>query len=245
MNQIQTLVNYINSLKLLDNLKIAAKYKHQDLVSVIVDVIFSYDEDNQRDTHNTIYNFRKYFNVDQDFKVSDFLDQVETMTTEEIIEKIFKTNLMTQVKAGVPRALAVIEWAKILRKHKIETIDDVINLYANNSTEKEMLKVNGQEHGITFRNLLQIAGDDMFIKAGRYQIDFVNDALDKILDSNQVIILLREATKVLNAKHPGIQLKDLDYAIWLYMQKTQASRFPNEIRNLKRPPKKNKIVKIL
>lgn len=245
MNQILKLSNYIIELKLLEGLKLAKKYKHQDLVSVIVDVIYSLDADNERDTQKTINNFRAAFKVDNQFKVSDFLELIKGIDYETLAKDIFKSHLMTKTKGGVLRSQAVVEWAKIMQKAKVETIDDLINLYANQDIGNRLQMVSGQESGISYRRLLQIAGDDMFIKVERYHIDFINDAINQIVDGTEAIKLLKGAVIGLSDRFVGLELKDLDYVIWNHMTKPLPKRFPQEIRNLKRPPKKNKIVKLL
>jgi hypothetical protein len=245
MKNVTVLVDYIKELKLLDSFKLAAKYKHPDILSIIVDVVFSDDEDNPSDTQQVIYNFRKYFNVNSDFKITEFLGLISDMSDQDLATKVFKSELMTKPKGGVLRAKVVREWAKILLKYNINHLDDVMAIYAHPYIERDLVKTSNQNLVLPFRQLLRIAGDDMFVKVSRYQIDFINDAIDQIVEPKVAFELLTEATNLLKQDFPLITLRDLDFVIFNYMDKPLDKRPPNEIRNLKRPPKRNKIVKVI
>jgi hypothetical protein len=71
-------------------------------------------------------------------------------------------------------------------------------------------------------------------------VDFVNDSIDEIVDGVKVMSLLKATSRKLRKAYPKLKLKDLDYAIWYYMQTPPDHRMPNEIRNMNRPPKAEK-----
>ncbi len=244
MNKTDMIYNHIIKTKILDGIKFANDYKYKDIMTPIVDAVFSFDEDNHRLTLDTINNFRNHYKVDANFTVNKFLKQLAKEKDLDLAKDILKSNLKTATKGGISRAEVVVLWAKILDKYGVQKIKDLISVYDNPNIEIKIKAINGQQSGETLHNFLRIAGEDVFIKPNRYMIDFVNDSVDQILKGDEVLNLLKAVVRKLKKKHPKISLRDLDYAIWYYMQTPVEGRMPNEIRNMNRPPKKGKIVPI-
>jgi hypothetical protein len=240
MNRVDKVYSRVLTTKILEGMKYSSDYKYRDIMSPLVDVVFSQNEDNNRLTLDTINNFKNHFNVDHNFTVSKFLKKMEDNKDVDLAKDILKSSLRTSAKGGITRADVIVEWAKILNKFSVQNVRDLISVYENPNIERQLLTINGQGSGETFRNFLRIAGSDDFVKPTRYMVDFVNDSIDEIVDGVQVMSLLKATSRKLRKAYPKLKLKDLDYAIWYYMQTPPDPRMPNEIRNMNRPPKAGK-----
>jgi hypothetical protein len=77
MNRVDKVFSRVLTTKILEGMKYSSDYKYRDIMSPLVDVVFSQNEDNNSLTLDTINNFKNHFNVDHNFTVSKFLKQME------------------------------------------------------------------------------------------------------------------------------------------------------------------------
>lgn len=121
----------------------------------------------------------------------------------------------TSTKPGAAlKADAALDAAKILRRHKVETVADILDQFSDRSVQdaslvkKEWLDIEGQRSGLTWRYFLMLA-KVQGVKADRMIVRYVSAAIGRSVSAAQAGDLIEQV-----AESMGTTPIKLDHAIW-------------------------------
>jgi hypothetical protein len=147
-------------------------------------------------------------------RVSRLIEQISTVGGAAFAEEVLRNRARTSAVNGILKAEACLQFAEVLRQHKVEVLQDLINRDADPKLFKELESVKGQSSGIAVRYFFMLAGADHLVKPDRMILRFLNRVLDRAVDGGEAQALLSTAAVELQKRYPEVTAQSLDHAIW-------------------------------
>ena len=210
----------------LNNMDIPDEYRYQSLPLCLIDAIFSIGV-TYTSTANTVKKYCDKFQfkeirdgidfppISEQETITQFLESIREYGIDNFAENINKQR--TSSKNGILKIEAVVEWAEILQKHNIETLQD-FSEKLDISIEKQLLNVKGQGSGISLAYLKMLCGDSNTLKPDRHILRFLNYISGKIIDAKEAQKIVSNVVIELSQKYEDISVRAIDYKIWEYMK---------------------------
>ena len=100
--------------------------------------------------------------------------------------------------------------------------------------EQEILRIPGQQSGLSLRYFYMLSGDDSQAKPDRHVLRFLKEQMGNDYSIQQAQDVLRDTVELLKGKYPHLTVRLLDYSIWNYMAHRQKSKIPKQYHKLVR-----------
>lgn len=165
---------------------LSPSYYYDSLPYCIIDAVFSIgvkytSTQNVAKSYCAYYGLREY-NTEQDHNgdahtVSQMIEHIESVGIEKSADIIFKNHQRTSSRNGILKADAVLRFAKILRKYGIETLADMAAKAIPFEAEQEILRIPGQQSGLSLRYFYMLSGDDSQAKPDRHVLRFLKEQM--------------------------------------------------------------------
>ena len=211
---------------------LSPSYYYDSLPYCIIDAVFSIgvkytSTQNVVKSYCAYYGLREY-NTEQDHNgdahtVSQMIEHIESVGIEKSADIIFKNHQRTSSR-----------FAKILRKYGIETLADMAAKAIPFEAEQEILRIPGQQSGLSLRYFYMLSGDDSQAKPDRHVLRFLKEQMGNDYSIQQAQDVLRDTVELLRGKYPHLTVRLLDYSIWNYMAHRQKSKMPKQYHKLVR-----------
>lgn len=221
--KINEIVNFLADNYDLGSFELPSEYDYSCLPLCILDAVFSIGVKYTAVEH-VISRFCSKTGVPkhpdpsaEEYTVSAFCDYIDAVGAKVFENDILENHQRTSSKNGIPKAEAVWQVAKLLRKNQIDTKAD-FNAKMSPELEKQYKKIQGQSSGISLNYLKMLAGSDDLVKPDRHIMKFLTDVCGfKIFKPCQAQPIIDEVTKILKSEFPSISQRKVDYMIWNYM----------------------------
>ena len=208
----------------LENFVEAAEYNYPCLPYCLLDAIFSISA-NYSSTRKVVERYAAYYNIDSldhEHTVSEFLENIrECGGAEKFAENVVKNRQRTSTKSGILKAEAVRLVAEVCKTRGIETLEDFREYSDRESLDSDILAVRGQSSGVMLHYLKMLAGDTTEAKPDRFIERYIRSVLPHITDHEDMVELIREATKELRDEFPTLTPRKLDGCIWSYARRSE------------------------
>lgn len=232
MNKKEINSNLLNACTNLLNFEPNERYNFQytNLPFCVIDSVFSIGV-KYESVENVVENVSKFIKIERfakdkmiseqsgQFSINDFLNLTEHLSTEELVEKVFKNKQRTSTSNGILKVEACIQFMQILKKHNVIYLQDLPSAFYNKELEREIKSIKGQASGISLKYFYMLGGLEDLIKPDRMIMRFLTEQTGKsfTLDEAQEELLLvaKELSKNLNRK---ISAAFLDNKIWEYQR---------------------------
>lgn len=224
--EVQSLYSACESIFALDKLKLSESYYYDSLPLCVIDAVFSMGV-RYTSTQNVVKNYCSYFslreyNLSSDERadqhnITQLIQNIKMAGVERSADWIFKNHQRTSSRSGILKAEAVLRFAEILKKYRIETRRDFAERGLPEQTEEEIKCIPGQRSGLALHYFYMLAGDDNWAKPDRHVLRFIKMYIGSTVSAAEALNLLRELAAELKNTYPNITVRLLDYAIWDYM----------------------------
>lgn len=222
---------------------LSPSYYYDSLPYCIIDAVFSIGV-KYTSTQNVVksyciyYGLREY-NTEQDpcgdtHTVSQMIEYIESIGIEKSADIIFKNHQRTSSRSGILKADAVLRFARILQKYGIETLADITSKGIPIEAEQEILRIPGQQSGLSLRYFCMLSGDDSQAKPDRHVLRFLKEHTGNDYSIQQARDALEDAVELLKGKYPNLTVRLLDYSIWNYMAHRQKDKKAKQYHKLVR-----------
>jgi hypothetical protein len=158
--------------------------------------------------------------------ISAFCERFDRTGLEAMTADIFANRQRTSSRGGILKAEAVHRFARAMRAHGAEHLQDVPTVADNVALERDVRSIPGQGSGISFQYFWMLAGSDEFIKPDRMVLRFLQSALGRAVTVGEAQGLLSSAAERLRTKYPHIKPRLLDYVIWQYQRQQLVDSIP-------------------
>ncbi|MHA5218531.1 hypothetical protein [Dysosmobacter sp. Phy] len=205
---------------------LSPSYYYDSLPYCIIDAVFSIgvkytSTQNVVKSYCTYYGLREY-NTEQDHygdthTVSQLIEHIESVGIEKSADVIFKNHQRTSSRSGILKADAVLRFARVLQKYGIETLADITAKGIPFEAEQEILRIPGQQSGLSLRYFYMLSGDDSQAKPDRHVLRFLKENTGNDYSIPQARDVLGNVVELLKEKYPNLTVRLLDYSIWDYM----------------------------
>ncbi len=213
----------------LNNTKLGNEYYYNSLPLCIIDTVFSIGIKYVA-TQNVVKRFCEYFGIkefrdygssyanrNEQYSINEFIEIYNDNDMQFITEVIFKNKCRTSPSNGILKSEAVLKYAQVLQKYKINHFQDINLVLPNIKFEKEIKKIKGQS-GVSLPYFLMLTGDENFIKPDRMIKRFANKAITEKLSIKNLEKLIKDAFRILEIDFPELTLRSLDHEIWKYQK---------------------------
>jgi len=157
-----------------------------------------------------------YPDVHKQHTVSAMLANIDNYGVNTFAEQVIKNRQRTSSRSGILKAEAVYKWARVLKAHNIETLQDAFNI--SPQVENELKQITGQVSGISLLYFHMLVGSRDICKPDRHILTFLSDVLgEKVSDIDMAQALMQNATQELRRVHSHLTVRVLDHEIWKYM----------------------------
>lgn len=231
--QISVLAKVCETLFDLENLRLSPGYYYDSLPLCVIDAVFSIGV-RYTSTQKTVKNYCDYFglrvyNLDRDLvgdkhTISQLVENLSQSNSIKNADEIFKNHQRTSTRNGILKADAVLMFAKILKKHRVETLKDLISRELPEEAQKELMRIPGQRSGLSIRYFCMLAGDDNKAKPDRHVLRFLKQYTGQEFTISQAQEALAQTVAVLAYKYPNLTVRLLDHTIWNYMAHEKVKR---------------------
>lgn len=149
----------------------------------------------------------------------DFLSMTENMSTEELVEKVFRNRQRTSSNNGILKVEACMHFMRTLTKHNVIYLQDLPSAFNNEDLEKDIKSIVGQSSGISLKYFYMLGGIHDLIKPDRMIMAFLCEQTGRkyTLDEAQeeLLIVSKELSEKFNRQ---ITASFLDNKIWEYQR---------------------------
>ena len=217
----------INKLDL-NNAKLDIGHYYSSLPHCIIDAVFSIGI-KYTATRNVVERFSQYLsldtfrefgsdfpNIDKQYSINQFINFYQKNDIYFITNNVYKNKCRTSTVNGILKSEAVLEYAKVLQKYKVNYFQDLAKVINNASFERDIKYIKGQKSGISLSYFFMLAGDENLIKPDRMVERFVEDCINKKLSTNELTQIFSKVIKILKPNYPSLTLRELDHEIWKF-----------------------------
>jgi len=155
--------------------------------------------------------------------IIQFINKCESLGSDKMAGEIYCNRQRTSTRSGILKAEAVLLFAKGIRDHGGDFLQDVPILINNNRFHRAIKNIPGQSSGISLQYFWMLSGSNDFVKPDRMVTRFLQSALGRAVTINEIQGLAVSACGLLNAEFKHLTPRLLDYEIWKYQSKKVAS----------------------
>jgi hypothetical protein len=150
--------------------------------------------------------------------LGSFCRQFKERGAEEMAVSIFKNRCRTSPTNGILKSEAAFRFAAVLRKYRIEYLQDCQVPFVEPAMESEIRQIPGQASGISLKYFWMLAGDDGIAKPDRWILEFLTTALGRDVAITNGQALLQGAVSLLKPTFPTLTVRLLDHEIWKFQR---------------------------
>jgi len=236
----QRVAQYCLQVLPLESARLADEYYYQSLSLCVIDAVFSIGV-RYSCVQNVVSRYCQYFGVrqfrrnrtsappscEEQESISSLLERFPNRGCGGMTEEVFKNWQRTSPVNGILKTEAVLEFADVLVKHRIEYFQHIPIAVVNDELEHDIRRIPGQTSGKSLWYFWMLAGEDGFAKPDRHILEFLKDALGRTVSAEQVQALLDVATDYLRFSFPDMTVRLLDNEIWKYQRERVNTRGPS------------------
>ena len=200
---------------------------HASIPICILDAVFSIGV-TYTSTINTVRRYCNYFHLPltrgpelpalaEQHTVSELLDNINNVGIEFFTESILRNRQRTSSRNGILKSQAVYEWAKVLKSHGIEVLQDIPSLGLDTIVEDKLLCIPGQRSGISLKYFYMLCGIEDLCKPDRHLLKYLSERLCRDIGMEEAQKIMAETVMEINKSFPNVTIRLLDYTIWGYM----------------------------
>lgn len=152
--------------------------------------------------------------IEQQQSISEFLKKASNRSPVEL----FNNRQRTSSRNGILKADAVMLFAQVLQKYKVEYFQDMAKIISNAEFVADIKKIPGQNSGISLDYFFMLAGSDELIKPDRMILAFLKTALQREVPLAEARPLVVAACLQLKTEFSHLTPRLLDYKIWEYQR---------------------------
>lgn len=216
-DDIQKLTAYCEEKLDLTDDELGDEYGYPNLPLCIIDAIFSMGV-RYASTQATVNRFVAYFNASDSLTVQELVDYYTQHSVQFMTEEVYNNRQRTSTKNGILKAEAVLEVAKVLLKHGVNTLEDMEKVMGDAAFEEDYKAIRGQSSGISLRYFYMLTGVEGEIKPDRMIVRFLETALGRKVKVEECPPLVVAVTEQLRSKYPDLNPRSLDQIIWNYQR---------------------------
>ncbi|MBS0416313.1 MAG: hypothetical protein JSR66_01280 [Proteobacteria bacterium] len=150
--------------------------------------------------------------------LGDLCNHFEQLGVDQMANSVFANRQRTSIRNGILKAEAVWRFARALRRHQLEHLQDIATTLPDAALEADIRAIPGQGSGISLRYFWMLAGSDELIKPDRMILRFLETALARSVGIAEAQPLLAAAVQDLKPEFPHLTPRALDYKIWEYQR---------------------------
>jgi hypothetical protein len=147
--------------------------------------------------------------------VSQLVEQISTVGADRFADEVVHNRARTSTVNGILKVEACLQFAEVLRQHKVEVLQDLVGRDADQELVTDLEGVKGQSSGVAVRYFFMLAGAEHLVKPDRMILRFLSRLLGRaVVDGNDAQALLSAVAVELQREYPEVTAQSLDYAIW-------------------------------
>lgn len=229
----QALGDYCDRVLNLKNARLGDEYFYQSLPLCVLDAVFSIGV-KYEGTRQVVIRYCDYFKLnrirdDKDMSpphsaqesIMVFLNRIDSFGIDQFASEVLRNRQRTSPRNGILKSQAVRQFSNVLKRHKVDYLQDIPNAYANEKMKMEIRDIPGQGSGISLKYFFMLSGSEDLIKPDRHIKDFIQEAIDKRVNDDDAQELLHGTCIILREKHNYLTPRLLDYTIWNYQRKNR------------------------
>jgi len=151
---------------------------------------------------------------EEQITVSQFVAQISAIGPETFANEVVRNRARTSTVNGILKADACLRFGEVLRQHRVEVLQDLVNRDADEELVTALESVRGQSSGVAVRYFFMLTGASYLIKPDRMILRFLTRLLGRTVDGEEAQAMLSTTAIELRKKYPDITTQILDYAIW-------------------------------
>jgi hypothetical protein len=229
-NDIEKITAHAAKVLPLTTASLGNEYYYQSLPLCVIDAVFSLGVRYEQ-VQNVVARYCDHFGLrrirtpkdtlppaDEQETITAFLEKYERISSFMMATNIFCNQQRTSPTNGILKAEAVYLFAKVLKEHCVENLEDVSRITSSASFEKNIRSIKGQTKGIALQYFFMLAGSDDLVKPDRMVLGFLNLVLGRSVSGAEAQELLSAAAKLLRFSYPHLTPRLLDHEIWKYQR---------------------------
>lgn len=230
LDEIETLAAACRSALNLERAELGNEYGYRSVALCVIDAVWSIGV-RYGGVQNVITRYCDHCGLKGDqamekHTVKDLLIAMDGHGVLRFSEEVFRNAQRTSTRGGILKAEAVYQFATVIHKHGMETINDVpkIAWYEDLPAEmakpyaRELLSIPGQRSGISLAYFYMLTGSHGLVKPDRMVNGFLRDTLDRVVTDTDAQRLISHATRRLQPDFPELTTRMLDHQIWKYQR---------------------------
>ena len=217
----------------LESAQLSNAYYYQSLPFCIIDAVFSLGV-RYGQVENVIRNVAKvadwnifrsngsnFLSANQQKNISDLLSEINKHKNpcQTLFNNRGYANPSARNVTKVQKADLVHKFAGVLKKHEIETFQDLASYGNPDALDAALCALPALTSGVGVRYFRMLSGDENQVKPDRMIQRFIKDAIGKNLDVNTCVTLIQSACQMLKAKYSALTPRLLDHEIWKFQRK--------------------------
>ena len=212
----------------LQKARLGDEYFYESLPQCVIDAVFSIgvryegvqNVVRRYCTHFHVAEFRQHRNqlpdtCDQQ-PISTLIENMEKLGIERFTREVFQNSQRTSAQGGILKTDAVLQFARVLRGHGIEFLQDVAKAAEDVTLDQDLRTIPGQSSGISIGYFFMLAGNDDLIKPDRWIMSFLQRCLGRTCTTSEAGLLLTKVCESLQPQYPHLTPRLLDNMIWNY-----------------------------
>jgi hypothetical protein len=206
-------------------IEVADEYSYASLPLCVIDSVFSIGV-RYESVRNVVERYCRRFGVpkqapkgtvplrEQQESITAFLIRVVPMHADQLAAEVFGNRQRTSARNGILKADAVVQFAGVLARHRIEHLQDVLEASDLAAVEGDVRRIPGQASGLSWRYFLMLAGREDLVKPDRMIFRFLERVVGRPVGADEAQAMLTAAARELDREFPGIKPRTLDNLIW-------------------------------
>jgi hypothetical protein len=206
-------------------IEVADEYGYASLPLCVIDSVFSIGV-RYESVRNVIERYCRRFGLpkqapkgtvrprEQQESITGFLVRGVPMETDRLAAEVFGNRQRTSARNGILKADAVAQFARVLVRHRIEHLQDVLEASDLAAVERDVRRIPGQSSGLSWRYFLMLAGREDLVKPDRMIFRFLERVVGRPVSPEEAQAMLTAAARELDREFPGIKPRTLDNLIW-------------------------------
>jgi hypothetical protein len=212
----------------IQNAKLNDEYFYQSFPLCVIDSVYSIGVRYQG-TKYTVIRYCEHYGLqrirsdrgtipltENQESICQFIEKMESVGSEFFANRIFINSQRTSTRNGILKSEAVLQFAKILQKYRVNYLQDVPKIINNAAFENDIRTIPGQGSGISLKYFLMLSGADDLIKPDRWIKEFIKDVIVKQVSDRECQDLLSKTCEKIKTEYPNLTPRLLDNLIWNY-----------------------------
>jgi len=206
-------------------IEVADEYSYASLPLCVIDAVYSIGV-RYEGVRNVVARYCRRFGLpkqspkgtvpqrNQQESITGFLVRVVPIDAERLATDVFGNRQRTSARNGILKADAVVQFAGVLARHRIEHLQDVLEARDLSAVERDVRRIPGQASGLSWRYFLMLAGREDLVKPDRMIFRFLERVVGRPVGADEAQAMLAAAARELDREFPGITPRTLDNLIW-------------------------------